>query len=278
MYAAAQEYFMRGFILDRELGDAVSEAAIVAVRDYTVGFARAGDVPAAKGTGVLVSYKGVHGIITAAHVDRYLRTLDGPIGIVRLNRGLTNQSSVFHLDEVLSFAAGENPYPDDDISFIHVPPHFVGDIGRSCSFLPLERNFEVDEPSETGLVHTYSIFGMVEEFTGATTRNNGVATTAMKGVLTPGRMLSLDAQVGVLECHRENIPDLPYSFGGTSGGGLWQLYFRKGDDGKYSVVHKRLIGIASSEEREKPHKIRCQSLNRILGIAEGAYGRVKAKS
>jgi hypothetical protein len=42
--------------------------------------------PAAKGTGVLASYKGVHGIITAAHVDREIRKLDGPVGIVKLNR------------------------------------------------------------------------------------------------------------------------------------------------------------------------------------------------
>ena len=47
---------------------------------------------------------------------------------------------------------------------------------------------------------------MVEFFTGATTRLNGVATTAMKGVVTPGILTRLDSAVTTLECFAENIP------------------------------------------------------------------------
>ncbi len=78
---------MEEILLSKEIGVAVSDAVIATVKDFTIGFGRAGEDPAAKGSGVLVEYKGVHGILTAAHVDEHLRKLKRPIGLVRLNRG-----------------------------------------------------------------------------------------------------------------------------------------------------------------------------------------------
>ncbi len=263
---------MEEILLSREIGDAVSDAVIATVKDFTIGFGRAGEDPAAKGSGVLIEYKGLHGILTAAHVDEYLRRLKRPIGLVRLNRGLAQQSSVLDLEEVFSYVAGADPWPvgGDDISFIHIPPHLVGNIERSCSFLNADKNQAKDEPEpSTSLIQTHAVFGLVEYFTGATTRQGGVATTAMKGVLTPGCLTALDGSVITLECFAENIPDLPSSFGGTSGGGLWRVYVRKGQDGKYTAVHRRLIGIASREDSTPP-RIICQGPGRIGVILESA--------
>jgi hypothetical protein len=139
---------MEEILFSKEIGDAVSDAVIATVKDFTIGFGRAGEDPAAKGSGVLVEYRGVHGILTAAHVDERLRKLKRPIGLVRLNRGLAQQSSVLDLEEVISYAAGADPWPagSDDISFIHIPPHLVGNIERSCSFLNADKNLAKDEP------------------------------------------------------------------------------------------------------------------------------------
>jgi hypothetical protein len=72
-----------------------------------------------------------------------------------------------------------------------------------------------------------------------------------------------------LECFESNLPDLPSSFGGTSGGGLWRVYVRKrDDDGGYEAVHHRLIGIASSEDRRTPPRITCQGFGRIQAMIE----------
>jgi hypothetical protein len=267
-------------LLSREIGDAVSEAMIADVRNFTIGFGRAGEKPAVKGTGVLVEYKGVHGILTAAHVDAYIRELKRPIGVVRLNQGLAQQASVLDVDEVYTYAAGQDPWPtgSDDIAFIHIPPHLVGNIERRCSFLNGEKNLAKDEPEpSTALIQTHAVFGMVEDFTGATTRQGGVATTAMKGVLTPGTLTTLDGATATLECFAENIPDLPSSFGGTSGGGLWRIYVRKGDDGKYTAVHRRLIGIASREEDGKPPRIICQGVGRVGAMLGSAYRTITGK-
>jgi hypothetical protein len=71
------------------------------------------------------------------------------------------------------------------------------------------------------LIRTHSVFGLVEEFTGATTREKGMATTLLQGVLTPGALLDLSAVNPTLECFEDNLHVLPDSFGGTSGGGCF---------------------------------------------------------
>jgi hypothetical protein len=71
-----------------------------------------------------------------------------------------------------------------------------------------------------------------------------------------------------LECFRQNIPDLPSSFGGTIGGGLWRVYVRKLEDESFDAVHHRLIGIASREEKSSPPRIICQGTGRVEALLE----------
>jgi hypothetical protein len=90
--------------------------------------------------------------------------------------------------------------------------------------LDAERNSTKPEPyGYSALIGVRSVFGLVEEFTGVTTRHNGRATTLLRAVLTSGVLRDVDALNATLECFEENLPDLPDSFGGTSGGGLWRL-------------------------------------------------------
>ncbi|SHG56610.1 hypothetical protein SAMN05444169_3084 [Bradyrhizobium erythrophlei] len=250
----------------------VADAVLDKVKQFTIGFARAGDTPAAKGSGVLIKHGELLGILTCAHVDQYLRVLKQPVGLVRLNRGLAQQFGTLDMEEVFSYAAGEEPWDkgDDDISFIHLPPDLVGNIAKDCVFLDAERNFTKPEPEDRStLIPAFSVFGLVEEFTGATTRQGGMATTALKGVLTSGAPRDFGALNITLECFEQNIPDLPDSFGGTSGGGLWRVYVRKGEDGSFEAVHHRLIGVASREEKSWPPRIICQGMGRVEALLEG---------
>jgi hypothetical protein len=255
----------------------VADAVLDKVKHFTIGFGRAGDTPAAKGSGVLIKHGELHGILTCAHVDQYLRVLKQPVGLVRLNRGLAQQFGTLNLDEVFSYAAGEDPWSkeNDDICFIHLPSHLVGNIARDCVFLDGEMNFSKPEPdNRSSLIQAHSVFGLVEQFTGATTRQNGRATTLLRGVLTSGVLHDFDALTATLECFKENLPDLPSSFGGTSGGGLWRVYVRKGDDGSFEAVHHRLIGIASREDKGSPPRITCQGMGRVEAMLESVRRRI----
>jgi hypothetical protein len=261
--------------------EAVADDVLDKVKHFTIGFARAGEEPAAKGSGVLIKDVKMHGILTCAHVDSYLRSLKRPIGLVRLNRGLAQQSGMLDMDEVFTYAAGQEPWTagTEDIALIHLPPHLVGDIAKHCTFLDAEKNFTKPEPEDrSSLIPAYSVFGLVEEFTGATTREAGRATTALKGVLTSGVLRDFSALNATLECFEENRPDLPESFGGTSGGGLWRVYARKRGDGSLEAVHHRLIGIASREVRGSPHCITCQGIGRVEAMLESVRRGMSGKS
>ncbi len=115
----------------------IADAVLDKVKHFTIGFGRAGEEPAAKGSGVLIKHGELHGILTCAHVDKYLRELKQPVGLVRLNRRLAQQSGTLNMEEVFSYAAGEEPWTKggDDIAFIYLPPHFVGNIAKDCVFL-----------------------------------------------------------------------------------------------------------------------------------------------
>jgi hypothetical protein len=251
----------------------VADAALERVVQYTIGFARAGDEPAAKGSGVLVRSGNLHGILTCAHVDDLLRKTKQPVGLVRFNRGNAQQFGTLNLDEISSHLAGEEPNEvgEPDISFLHIPPHMVGNIAKDCVFLDADKNISKEEPeNREALFPVYSVFGLVESFTGATTRQGRMATTALKGVLTSGTPRDVSPVGTTLECFKENIHDLPDSFGGTSGGGLWRIYARAREDGSYEAAHHRLIGIASHEIRSSPPQIVCQGMGRMAAIIDEA--------
>jgi hypothetical protein len=254
----------------------IADAVLDKVKHFTIGFALAGDTPAAKGSGVLIKHGDRYGILTCAHVDTYLRTLNRPVGLVRLNRGLAQQSATLEMDEVFSYAAGEEPWEGDDIAFIHLPPHLVGNIEKDCVFLDADKNFTKPQPEDcSSRLQVHSVFGLVEKFTGATTRQGGRATTLLKGVLTSGVLREFDRLIATLECFNENLADLPSSFGGTSGGGLWRVYVRKRDDGSFEAAHHRLIGIASLENIKcTPPRITCQGIGRIEALLEGIRRRM----
>jgi hypothetical protein len=121
------------------------------------------------------------------------------------------------------------------------------------------KKFADGEPNRDA--HVDAVFGLVDEFSGEPAAENGLVTTPMKGVLTPEHVVTRQNGVMTLECMEHNIPDLPKSFGGTSGGGLWRMYLNVGGDGSYGEVQTRFCGVASFQ-RDATHIV-CQSFERI---------------
>lgn len=254
--------------------DEIADVVIDKVKRYAVGFGKAGQTPSAMGSGVLIKQGEVHGILTCTHVDQFVRKFKQPVGLVRFNREGTEQFGVLHMGDVFSYAAGEEPWTPggEDIALIRLRPDLVGNIERDGVFLDAEKNFTKAQPESAPdgrpLILVHAVFGLVDKFTGATTRQGGRATTVIRGVLSPGTLRDDDGVNPTLECFEENRRDLPESFGGTSGGGLWRVYVRQRQDGKFEAIHHRLIGIASREIRGRPHLINCQGWKRIDATLE----------
>jgi hypothetical protein len=83
----------------------------------------------------------------------------------------------------------------------------------------------------------------------------------MRAELTPGHIVSRETGTMTLECMEYNKSDLPDSFGGTSGGGLWRMYLKTLSDGSYEEVQMTLCGVASFQ-RDATHIV-CQGYERI---------------
>lgn len=114
------------------------------------------------------------------------------------------------------------------------------------------KKFTDGEPAHR--THVDAVFGLVDEFSDKPIAERGSVTTPMQGVLTPGHIVERNNGAMTLECMDYNVPRLPKSFGGTSGGGLWRMYLNQAEDGSYTEAQTRLCG-AASFQRDATHVV-----------------------
>lgn len=246
-----------------------SDLLVPHVRLFTVGFVlKDPPAPAVLGSGVLLTVGQISGILTCAHVAEAYRDRS-EIGLLRFSRDNALQMQTLTLGETHTVYVEENigdppwsnPYAFD-LAFTRLPPNVVATLNATCVFLNWETNmnkFAAGEPKYDR--HVDAVFGLVHEFSGEPRRSGGLVTTPMRGVLTPGHVVARENGAMTLECMDYNIPQLPESFGGTSGGGLWRIYLADEPDGSYRCLEIKLAGIASFQ-RDATH-IMCQSMERI---------------
>jgi hypothetical protein len=235
------------------------------VRQFTIGLVLT-DPPHPKvlGTGILVSTENLNGILTCCHVaDKYEKRSE--IGVVRFSRDGIPQRQKVELATTETLKIGGPPWADPyafDLAFTLLAEPEVAALKATSAFLNYERNrkkFTDGEPKHDK--HVDAVFGLVDEFTGEPWRENGSVTTPMQGVLTPGHIVARNNGALTLECMEANRPNLPKSFGGNSGGGLWRLYLNVATDGSYDSVETRLCGVATYQLDEM--HIICQGVERI---------------
>jgi hypothetical protein len=145
--------------------EGVAGAVLEKVKQFKIGFGRAGDTPAAKGTGVLIRHDELHGILTCAHVDQYLRELKQPVGLVPQFGTIDLGGRLQLLGRRRAMDQGWRRH------LIHRPPQLVGNIAKDRVFLDADKSFSKPEPDNpASLIPAYSVFGLVDEFTGARRR------------------------------------------------------------------------------------------------------------
>jgi len=239
------------------------------VRLFTVGFVRKDPpAPAVLGSGVLLKVGQISGIITCAHVAEAYRDRS-EIGLLRFSRDNVLQMQTLRLGDTHTIFVAENigdpPWSNPqafDLAFTRLPADEVAILNATSVFLNWERNmskFKAGEPKYDR--HVDAVFGLVDEFSEEPKFGRGLVTTPMQGVLTPGHVVDQKNGVMTFECMGYNARQLPKSFGGTSGGGLWRMYIADEPDGSYRTLETRLVGIASFQ-RDAKH-IMCQAFQRI---------------
>jgi len=233
----------------------IGNAAWTHMGRSTVGFVRTRDgAPSSLGSGTLIKFGTIVGVLTCAHVLEALLKED-EVGILCFPvRATQIQRLLLPMATTDSIAIGSAPWGESgpDLAFLRLPATIVGNIERLATIANGDfhrRNTAAGEPTLTRKFCAVS--GVIDEMTQppiVTPIVDGiVATTPFEGMINAGHLFVDDDSVdrfrlqpvagdGVL---------LPKSYKGTSGGGLWKVFLGQDD---FSIFQVRLIGVAYWEK------------------------------
>ena len=231
-----------------------SEVAACEAKSSTIGFLifendRRNAQPI--GTGTLVRLGTVCGVLTAGHVIKRL-PMTGEVGIVTFPsirpcvQNLTIEMD--YTTNVVIWDGIDSNAPD--VGFLRVPDRTVAYMEViGCIFHNLEKTRRsLSGPSETNLASFYAIIGVIAEW--ATDLPGKRPKTRIKDV--QGLFLavsnireSFELGSSVFECkiHYSSDARVPTSYGGVSGGALWQFEVERSGR-RIVAIKKKLAGVA----------------------------------
>lgn len=184
------------------------------------------------GTGTFVKLHKTHGILTAAHVIDALGST-GTVGLVRfpsITPVLQNcRLNLEHTERLKTWNGIDGEAPD--IAFLKIPDVDAGNLeakGAVFYNLGLARKFEVSNPGHK-MSKCYAVVGVIGEWTEqATTSPTGHKKIDVNGLFgnakKPREFKEKNADLVEVEIDHAEGPKVPQSYGGVSGGGLWELY------------------------------------------------------
>jgi hypothetical protein len=221
----------------------------------TVGFVRVIDsAPASLGSGTLIRFGSIIGVLTCAHVLEALLD-EEEIGILCFPvRATQFQRLRLPMATTDRLAIGTRPWGESgpDLAFLRLPASIVGDIESIATIVNGDfhrQNIVAGDPEGTMML--CAMAGVVDEMTKPTIVDHipkGIIETMLfEALLNAGHVFVDDenedrfrfqpiASEGVI---------LPTSYKGTSGGGLWKFYLAREN---FSLVQARLIGVAYWEK------------------------------
>ncbi|HMF25950.1 MAG TPA: hypothetical protein VKG24_28025 [Pseudolabrys sp.] len=228
---------------------------------FTVGFVGLeNDRAISLGSGTLIQFGKIRGVLTCAHVlagdvDRQIPgVLDrvefgiccfpvrtGEVQTLRITRDMTRPVAI-----------GTRPWNQQgpDLAFLRLPDADMTNLERLASVVDGMRqraNAFVGEPDTRHVANL--VCGVINERTGPVQmRGNAAAVTTFEGLINSGCVVATSEADGMDLFRFQPVPGegatLPSTYEGTSGGGLWRLYLKRGEDGTYSLIQSRLVGVA----------------------------------
>jgi hypothetical protein len=225
------------------------------------------------GSGTLVKYGEVFGVVTCAHVLQQL-SRHPKFGISSQTQNSNNSTfplEVLH-DETIVFG-GNGAGPDGpDLGFLRLSETAKGHLAARSSFL--NGDFHSHEAGDGDAQSDHPIdflVGSVEELNNKSPHLDGRRVFTVTTVLNAGAVTSISKtdQFDILT-FTPNPPypslKLPESYEGLSGGGLWRFHFQKSQDDHLEFTEWRFAGVAFYQT-EEPRRIIChgpKSVHKIL--------------
>jgi hypothetical protein len=217
----------------------------------TVGFVRVKDsAPASLGSGTLIRFRNIIGVLTCAHVlealvdEEEIGILCFPVRATQIQRLRLPMATT---DRV---AVGARPWgaSGPDLAFLRLPAPVVGDIESIATIVNGDfhrQNIVAGDPE--GTMKLCAMAGVIDERTKPAIIEHIpkgiIATTPFEALLNVGHVFVDDEKADRFRFQpiaSEGVI-LPASYKGTSGGGLWKFYLAREN---FSLVQARLIGVA----------------------------------
>jgi|GEM_PF-6334958 len=245
----------------------ISGAILALISNFAVGLVvrKPGKGSEVLGSGVLASIEGRRGILTCGHVAETYANLT-EIGVVRFVSVPGQQRRMLQLgDTQTAIIQSSDSFSEKkevlDLAFTILPPDVAISIEAHGVFLNIEKNRAKLETLAAKLgKHLDAMLGLVAEFSQTPFIENREFISPMRGVLHSGHVCGQENGLLTFEAMRYNRHELPRSFGGMSGGGLWRIYFVE-NECETNIVAAVLCGIASWQIDDT--KIACQGWDRI---------------
>ena len=261
----------------RELPDTVTETAGMDLVKYTVGFINVESTPpdskgwALLGSGTLVSVGLTHAILTAHHVLSVLPR-EGRLGLL-----LSPTIQQYTVDtQGLAFvpiARGPKEAEGPDLGAIVLAPSIAGSIGAKKTFYSLDSRRDRMLRSPPGLRDGFWIVnGYLDERTVVERDEAGfvkrfyylTGTGGPDECITNGDYDYFDFPVSYA-----GRPAAPKSFGGMSGGGLWQIPLTRDAQGEITYETPLFSGVVFYQEptTEVSCGVKCHGRLSVYDIA-----------
>lgn len=220
------------------------------------------------GTGTLVILNGLHCILTADHVlsDTGLRHAD-QLGLLTSFSGKVQRYTFDqHYLGIHTIARGRDHSKGPDIGLIILPQADIGHLKSEKTFFNISKRRDRFSrrfiAKEQGFWFTCGIIGETEKDLGPKPGFGAVkgyqGLCGVSGVTKEYTDSGFD-YLEVTVDYQTGSPDLPYSFGGCSGGGVWQVPLQKDSQGQITPEEYLLSGVVFYQtEAENNHCIlRC---------------------
>ncbi len=248
------------------------DAAAAHTVNYTIGFVQElGEGPNTRailsGSGTLVSYGRVYGILTADHcITNFSRT--GRLGLITLH-GMKLHRFILEKNayETIRIAAHNAERKEPDLGFIRLNAVDISTLKSTKSFVNLEWGEKNILPYPAPPLECFwGISGVIDEWTSADKNSEDGRPTkifgGMCGVGVLGRRYDVDDYDFVeFEIEYGEGYEGPIDYSGLSGGGLWRFAVARNPDGTTKIGNSTLRGVAfyQSDIDQQKRQITCHA-------------------
>ncbi|WP_157450002.1 hypothetical protein [Bradyrhizobium sp. ARR65] len=244
----------------------ISDAILSHISNFAVGLVirEPGRGSKVLGSGVLVSIEGRRGILTCGHVAEAYEKLT-EIGLIRFV-AVGQQKRVLRLaDAQTIIVQSSDAFSESkevlDLAFTALSAEVASSIEAQGVFLNIEKNrAKMEAMTLAEGKHVDAMLGLIAEFSDKPFIEGREFISPMRGALHTGHICAQENGLLTVKAMPYNLHELPRSFGGMSGGGLWRVYFA-GDEKESRIVATVLCGIASWQIDDT--NIACQGWDRI---------------